>query len=78
MKHKQGVNPKTINLLPTKIIKPLRYIRNMCAREVPNLKGEKSTEYIEPYPQAKIFAACGAGRLVNALAVACMRDYYAR
>lgn len=78
MKHKQGVNPKTINLLPAKIMKPLRYVRDMCAREVSNLKGEKSTEYIEPYPHAKIFAAWGAGRLVNNLALACMRDYYAR
>lgn len=51
-----------------KIEKPLRYIKNKCARVV-LIKGEQMVEYAAPYSAAKMAANAGNGRHVQALAL---------
>lgn len=52
-----------------KIQKPLRYIKNKCARVYTDSKGNATTEYVQPYPIAEAQAARGNGKHVHQIAL---------
>jgi hypothetical protein len=54
---------------PAKVISPLKFIRNSCARTVRTEKGEYVTEYVHPYPLAERCAKRGDGRTVQQIAM---------
>ncbi len=55
-----------------KVVKPLRYIRNKCARTTYTEKGA-STVYVEPYPEAEYYASKGDGAAVQRIAMSLVR-----
>jgi hypothetical protein len=54
---------------PAKIEKPLRFIRNKCARVYTDKEGNARTEYVQPYNHAQQAANAGDGRFVQAAAL---------